>query len=43
MGFEEAALEAVKQWRYEPAMKGRQPVDVYFRAVVEFELTRDSP
>jgi len=39
MEFEEAAIEAVKQWRYMPAMQGGRPVDVYFTVVVEFELS----
>ena len=38
MGFEESAIEAVKQWRYKPAMQGSRPVDVYFTVVVEFDL-----
>ena len=39
MEFEEAAIEAVKQWRYMPAMLGGRPVDVFFTVVVEFELS----
>ena len=39
MGFEEAAIDAVKQWRFRPALQNGQPVDVYFTVVVEFELT----
>jgi protein TonB len=39
MGFEEAAIHAVKQWRFRPAMQNDQPVDAYFTVVVEFELT----
>jgi TonB family protein len=35
-GFEEAAMEAVKRWRYTPAMKDGQPVDVEFTIVVDF-------
>jgi protein TonB len=39
MGFEESAVEAVGQWRYEPArMADGTPVDVYFTIVVDFEL-----
>lgn len=37
-GFPEAALEAVKQWRYEPATKDGVPVDVYFTVFVDFTL-----
>ncbi len=36
--FEEAAIEAVKQWRYKPAMKDEQPVEVYLTVQVAFEL-----
>jgi TonB family protein len=35
-GFEEAALEAIRQWRYKPATKGGEPVDAYFTIVVDF-------
>ncbi len=35
-GFEEAAMEAVRKWRYKPGMIDGQPVDVYFRIVVDF-------
>jgi TonB family protein len=35
-GFEEAAIEAVKQWRYEPATKDGHPVAIYFTVVVDF-------
>jgi len=38
MGFEEAAVSAVAQWRYKPAMQGSKPVDVYFTVRVDFEL-----
>jgi len=37
-GFEEAAIEAVRQWRYEPALKDGVPVDTYFTIYVEFKL-----
>jgi protein TonB len=39
MGFEEAAIRAVQQWRYKPAMQGDRPVDVYFTVRVDFELS----
>ena len=37
LGFEEAAMEAARQWRYEPAtaLDGK-PVDVHFTGIVEF-------
>lgn len=43
MGFEEAAVEAVRQWRYEPAMHKGQPVAVYFTLFVEFKLHGPPP
>jgi TonB family protein len=38
MGFEEAAMEAVAQWRYEPALQNGKPVEVYFTVFVNFTL-----
>ncbi|MDX1388793.1 MAG: energy transducer TonB, partial [Acidobacteriota bacterium] len=35
-GFEEAAIEAVKQWRYRPATLDGKAVDVYTSVTVEF-------
>jgi TonB family protein len=35
-GFEEAAEEAVRQWRYRPARKGDERVEVYFPVTIEF-------
>lgn len=35
-GFEAAAIEAVRQWRYKPGTKDGNPVDVYFTIVVDF-------
>jgi protein TonB len=39
-GFDLAAIEAVKQWRYHPAMLGRRPVAVQASVMVEFSLNR---
>jgi protein TonB len=36
--FDDVAIEAVKHWRYEPALSGGQPVAVYFTVIVEFRL-----
>jgi protein TonB len=36
--FSSAAIDAVRQWRYEPARKDGTPVAVYFTVVVDFEL-----
>ncbi len=38
LGFEESAIDAVKQWRYKPAMQSGRPVDVYLTVQVAFEL-----
>ncbi len=38
LGFAEAAIAAVKQWRYRPAMQNGRPVDVYFTVVVNFTI-----
>ena len=37
-GFEEAAITAVQQWRYEPATQDGRPVSVYFTILVDFSL-----
>ncbi|HXH28366.1 MAG TPA: energy transducer TonB, partial [Candidatus Polarisedimenticolia bacterium] len=37
-GFDEAAIAAVKQWRYKPGLQNGKPVDVYFTVVVDFVL-----
>jgi protein TonB len=36
--FDDAALDAVRQWRYRPAMLNGSPVRVYLRVVVDFVL-----
>jgi len=38
LGFEQAAIDAVKQWRYQPATRDGKPVDVFFAVVVDFKL-----
>ena len=38
LGFEDAAAQAVKLWRYKPATQNGSPVAVYFTVVVDFEL-----
>jgi protein TonB len=34
--FDNAAIEAVRQWRYRPALMNGRPVRVYFSVVVSF-------
>ena len=41
-GFEEAAIDAIVQWRYEPALKDGTPVAVYFTVFVDFRLHRSA-
>jgi len=38
MGLDEKAIEAVKQWRFEPALKNGKPVAVAINLEVEFRL-----
>ncbi len=37
-GFDLEAIEAVKQWRYRPALLGGTPVSVYAQVMIEFTL-----
>ena len=37
-GFEEAAMRAVRKWRFVPATMNGEPIDVYFTVVVDFRL-----
>ena len=36
--FADAAIEAVRQWRYKPARRAGKPVPVYFTIFVEYKL-----
>ena len=36
--LDQAAVEAVKQWRFTPARKGNQPIAVWVHLPVRFEL-----
>ena len=38
MGLDEKAIEAVRQWKFEPARKGGQAVSVQINVEVEFRL-----
>lgn len=40
-GFNEPALRAVKQWRFEPAKFGGAPVAVWSEVTVEFRLSSE--
>jgi len=39
-GFDLAAIDAVKQWRYRPALLGDRPVAAYITVMIEFSLSR---
>ena len=39
MGLEEAAMEAVRQWRFEPATCNGKPVPVLYNLTINFTLT----
>ena len=38
LGFEEAAMEAVRRWRYRPGMQNGRPVAVRFTVLMDFIL-----
>ncbi len=38
--FDDAAVDAVRQWRWEPATSDGRPVTVYFTIVVQFSLNQ---
>jgi len=37
LGFEGAAVRAIRRWRYRPALQDGEPVAVYFYVVVDFK------
>jgi len=41
MGLSESAVEAVKQWRFEPATLDGEPVAVYYNLTINFRLAKD--
>ena len=38
MGLDEAAVDAIKQWKFKPATLNGRPVTVYFNLTVNFKL-----
>jgi protein TonB len=38
MGLDQAAVDAVKKWRFRPATLNGRPVNVYFVLTVNFQL-----
>lgn len=43
MGLDQAAVEAVKTWKFKPAMKDGKPVKVYYVLTVNFQLDNTPP
>jgi len=41
--FNQATIDAVSQWRFEPATLEGEPVDVYYVVTVRFNLSKDKP
>ena len=39
-GFDLKAIEAVKQWRYQPALMNGKPVGAYIQVLIEFTVAR---
>jgi len=42
-GFEESSIAAVKQWRYEPATRNGEPIDMDWTIVVDFAMHQTEP
>ena len=40
MGLEQAAVDAVRTWRFKPATLHGRPVKVYFNLTVNFQIQR---
>jgi protein TonB len=40
MGLDQAAADAVRQWRFKPAMLGTRPVKIFWTLTVNFQLQR---
>jgi TonB family protein len=40
LGFEDAAMEAIKQWRFEPARENGEPVDSVYAYVFHFRAAQ---
>ncbi len=38
-GLDQSAVDTVKTWRYEPALRGGEPVAVYFTFTINFSIT----
>jgi TonB family protein len=39
--LDQASIEAVREWRFEPAMKNGQPVSMWMEAEMDFRLSQD--
>jgi protein TonB len=40
MGLDQAAVDAVRQWRFKPALLGTRPVKIFWALTVNFQLQR---
>jgi periplasmic protein TonB len=38
MGLDQAAVDAIRKWKFEPATLNGKPVDVYYNLTVNFTL-----
>ena len=43
IGFSKASMDAVRRWRYKPALQDGQPVENDFKVVVDFSVSSSSP
>src|SRR6185503_12608798 len=39
--LDQASIEAVREWRFEPAMKNGQPVSMWMEAEMDFRISQD--
>ena len=42
VGFEAAAIRAIKQWRYEPALMDDKPIEVYEAVTLRFSQDKEA-
>jgi protein TonB len=41
--IDKAAIEAIRQWRFDPATLKGEPVEVYYNLTINFRLDKDKP
>ena len=42
-GLTEKAVEAIKQWKFEPALKNGEPIAVLYNLTINFQLSDEEP